>query len=210
MSWKSEVDGIEQRRRRAGELGGAEAVAAQRERGRLTVRERIDRLLDAGSFREQGPIAGHSETDEDGSLRSFTPANYVLGLGKVDGRPCVVGGEDFTQRGGSPSPAGLRKSVFAETLAVRYRLPLVRFLEGGGGSVTGSAGKGSRPAGEPVFSPPRFRSIMEAMATAPVVSAALGAVAVKAFGKASLFLRSTLRPPPTEAARPASQMLNPF
>ena len=89
----------------------------------------------------------------------------------------MVGGEDFTQRGGSPSPAGLRKSVFAETLAVRYRLPLVRFLEGGGGSVTGSAGKGSRPAGEPVFSPPRFRSIMETLATAPVVSAALGAVA---------------------------------
>jgi acetyl-CoA carboxylase carboxyltransferase component len=177
MSWKSEIDGIEERRRRAAELGGDEAVTAQHGRDRLTVRERIDRLLDPGSFREQGPIAGHSETDENGALRSFTPANYVLGLGKVDGRPCVVGGEDFTQRGGSPSTAGLRKSVFAETLAVRYRLPLVRFLEGGGGSVTGSAGKGSRPAGEPVFSPPRFRSIMEAMATAPVVSAALGAVA---------------------------------
>ncbi len=96
---------------------------------------------------------------------------------RVDGRPCVIGGEDFTQRGGSPSPAGLRKSVFAETLAIRYRLPLVRFLEGAGGSVTGTGGKGSRPAGDPVFSPPRFRSIMEAMATAPVVSAALGAVA---------------------------------
>jgi acetyl-CoA carboxylase carboxyltransferase component len=177
MSWKSEVDGIGERRRRAGELGGTEAVGAQRERGRLTVRERIDRLLDAGSFREQGPIAGHAEIGEDGALRSFTPANYVLGLGKVDGRPCVVGGEDFTQRGGSPSPAGLRKSVFAETLAVQYRLPLVRFLEGGGGSVTGSGGKGSRPAGDPVFAPPRFRSIMEIMATAPVVSAALGAVA---------------------------------
>jgi len=177
MSWKSEVDGIEERRRRAAELGGAEAVAAQRERDRLTVRDRIDRLLDAGSFREQGPIAGHSETDENGALRSFTPANYVLGLGRVDGRPCVVGGEDFTQRGGSPSPAGLRKSVFAETLAVRYRLPLLRFLEGAGGSVTGTGGKGSRSLGDPVFSPPRFRSIMEAMATAPVVSAALGAVA---------------------------------
>jgi len=177
MSWKPEVDGIEERRRQAAELGGAEAVATQRERGRLTVRARIDRLLDAESFREEGPIAGHSETEEDGTLRSFTPANYVLGLGRIDGRPCVVGGEDFTQRGGSPSPAGLRKSVFAESLAIRYRLPLVRFLEGGGGSVKGSGGKGGGPVGEPVFSPPRFRSIMEVMATAPVVSAALGAVA---------------------------------
>ncbi len=177
MSWKSEVDGIEERRRRAAELGGDEAVAGQHGRDRLTVRERIGRLLDPGSFREQGPIAGHSETDENGVLRSFTPANYVLGLGEVDGRPCVVGGEDFTQRGGSPSPAGLRKSVFAETLAVRYRLPLLRFLEGAGGSVTGTGGKDSRPLGDPVFSPPRFRSIMETLATAPVVSAALGAVA---------------------------------
>jgi acetyl-CoA carboxylase carboxyltransferase component len=177
MSWKPEVDGIEERRRRAEELGGAEAVATQHQRERLTVRERIGRLLDAGSFREQGPIAGHSETDENGALRSFAPANYVLGLGRVDGRPCVIGGEDFTQRGGSPSPAGLRKSVFAETLAVRYRLPLVRFLEGAGGSVTGSGGKGSRPAGDPVFATPRFRSLMEVMATAPVISAALGAVA---------------------------------
>ncbi len=177
MSWKPEVDGIEERRRRAAELGGAEAVAAQHERGRLTVRERIDQLLDAGSFREEGPIAGHSETDDDGTLVSFTPANYVLGVGKLDGRPCVVGGEDFTQRGGSPSAAGLRKSVFAETLAVRYRLPLVRFLEGAGGSVTGSGGKGSRPLGDPVFAAPRFRSMMEVMATAPVVSAAVGAVA---------------------------------
>ena len=75
MSWKPEVDGIEERRRRAAELGGAEAISTQRERGRLTVRERIDRLLDAESFREQGPIAGHSETEEDGTLRSFTPAN---------------------------------------------------------------------------------------------------------------------------------------
>ena len=97
MCWKSEVDGIEERRRRAAELGGAEAVAAQRDRDRLTVRERINRLLDAESFREQGPIAGHSETDENGALRSFAPANYVLGLGRVDGRPCVIGGEDFTR-----------------------------------------------------------------------------------------------------------------
>ena len=58
------------------------------------------------SFREQGPLAGHAEVDENGSPISFTPANYVLGTGRIGGRPCVVGGEDFTLRGGSPSPAG--------------------------------------------------------------------------------------------------------
>ncbi len=178
MSWKSEIDGIGERRRRALEMGGDEAIAKQHEKGRLTIRERIARLADADSFREQGPIAGHGETDEQGRLTSFQPANYVLGTAHVDGRPVVIGGEDFTQRGGSPSPAGLRKSVYSETLALRYRLPLVRFLEGGGGSVTGSGGKGApRPMGDPVFAPPRFRSIMQVMATAPVVSAAVGAVA---------------------------------
>jgi acetyl-CoA carboxylase carboxyltransferase component len=170
VSWKPEVDGIEQRRRLAAEHGGPEAVAKQHELGRLTIRERIDGLVDADSFRETGPIAGQSEIGDDGELRSFSPANYVLGLARIDGRPCVVGGEDFTQRGGSPSPAGLRKSVYAEDLACRYRLPLVRFLQGGGGSVAGTRGKGPRAAGDPV-------SIAEAMATAPVVSAAVGAVA---------------------------------
>jgi len=177
VSWKPEVDGIERRRALAREHGGEAAVAKQHELGRLTIRERIDALADPGSFDERGPIAGHSELDEDGSLRSFTPANYVVGLARVDGRPCVVGGEDFTLRGGSPSPAGLRKSVYAEELACRYRLPLVRFLQGGGGSVAGTSGKGPRPAGEPVFAPHRFASIARAMATAPVVSAAVGAVA---------------------------------
>ncbi len=176
MSWRDEVEGIEERRRRAQALGGADAVETHHARGRLTVRERIGRLADPGSFREQGPIAGHGETDEDGHLH-FTPANYVLGLAHLDGRPCVIGGEDFTQRGGSPSPAGLRKSIYAETLAVRMRLPLVRLLEGAGGSVPRGGGRRARPAGEPVYSPPRFRSIVEALATAPVASAALGAVA---------------------------------
>ena len=178
MSWKPEVEGLEERRRRAAELGGKDAVKRQHELGRLTIRERIDALLDAGSFQEQGPVAGHAELDEEGRLVDFTPANYVLGLGRVDGRPLVVGGEDFTLRGGSPSAAGLRKSVYAEELALRYRLPLVRFLQGGGGSVLGTAGgKGPRPSGDPAFAPHRFLSIAKVMAQAPVVSAAVGAVA---------------------------------
>ncbi|MDG2307892.1 MAG: carboxyl transferase domain-containing protein [Candidatus Binatia bacterium] len=175
MSWKKEVDQIEQRRRLAKELGGTDAVDRQHERGRLTVRERIDGLIDQESFREVGPIAGYAETNEDGSLKSFQPGNYVLGIAKVGGRPCVVGGEDFTQRGGSPTPAGLRKSVYAEELACKRRLPLVRFLEGGGGSVRGSGKRGPSP--DPVYTTHRFVSIARVLETAPVVSAALGAVA---------------------------------
>jgi acetyl-CoA carboxylase carboxyltransferase component len=162
-------------------MGGSEAIAKQHERGRLTIRERISALADADSFREQGPMAGHAELDESGALRSFTPANYVLGLARVDGRPVVVGGEDFTVRGGSPTPAGLRKSVYAEDLAIRRRLPLVRLLEGGGGSVTGTRGKGRKtgptPPGDAPFANPRFESIARVLELVPVASAALGAVA---------------------------------
>jgi acetyl-CoA carboxylase carboxyltransferase component len=177
MSWQKEVEGIEQRRQRAREQGGRAAIAQQHAQGRLTIRERIAGLVDEGSFREQGPIAGHGETDEQGELQAFTPANYVLGFAKIDGRPCVVGGEDFTVRGGSPTSAGLRKSVFSEDLACRYRVPLIRFLEGGGGSVPRGGGKGGDSGGEAVNAPPRFMSIMQVMSLVPVVAAAVGPVA---------------------------------
>ena len=184
MSWKPEVDEIEARRDAARAMGGAEAVDRQHARGRLTVRERVDALIDPGSLEEQGPIAGEAERDEEGRVTAFHPANYLLALARVEGRPIVVGGEDFTQRGGSPSPSGLRRSVYAETLAIDLRLPLVRFLEGGGGSIAGAGGRrgGSgtpapRMAGDPVYATSRFLSIARILEIAPVVSAAVGAVA---------------------------------
>jgi acetyl-CoA carboxylase carboxyltransferase component len=179
MSWKSEVDEIEARREAARAMGGAEAVERQHERGRLTIRERLDALVDPDSLEEQGPIAGEAERDDDGRVTAFHPANYLLALARVAGRPIVVGGEDFTQRGGSPSPAGLRRSVYAESLAIDLRIPLVRFLEGGGGSVAGAGGKQSAPrmAGGPVYETSRFLSIARVMQIVPVASAAVGAVA---------------------------------
>ena len=187
MSWKPEVEEIEKRRQLAREMGGEEAVEKQHQRGRLSVRERIDHMADPGSFHEHGPLAGHPERDEAGKLVDFSPANYVVGFAKVDDRPVVLGGEDFTQRGGSPSPAGLRKSVYSEDVARHYRLPLIRFLEGGGGSVAGAASnagkkkKGGTPpprtAPEKMFGEQRFLSIASVLRIAPVCSAALGAVA---------------------------------
>lgn len=177
MSWQKEVDGLELRRRLALEHGGPEAVKQQQAKGRLAIRERCAGLLDEGSFREQGRIAGYAETDDSGQLRAFSPANYVLGFGKINGRPCVVGGEDFTLRGGSPTPAGLRKSVYIEELAAQYRVPLIRFLEGGGGSVPRGKGQGGGDGGSAANAPHRFLSVMRVMGVVPVVSAAVGAVA---------------------------------
>jgi acetyl-CoA carboxylase carboxyltransferase component len=176
MSWKPEADEIERRRAAAREQGGADAVAKQHARGRATVRERIDALVDAGSFHEHGEVAGSTEVGADGRER-FTPANVVVGTARIDGRLAVVGGDDFTIRGGSYSPAGLRKGIYADELAVRRRVPLVRLLEGGGASVVGATGVRGRSGYDWVAASPLNLLCMEALATVPVVCAALGPVA---------------------------------
>ncbi len=177
MSWEKDVHELAERRRQAQAQGGAEGIAKQHGQGRLTIRERIDELLDDDSFVEQGRATASPEYDaQDEPTGAFTPANYVLGFGTIEQRRVVVGGEDFTLKGGSPNAAGLRKSVYAEHMACRYRVPLVRLLEGGGGSVKGSGRKGGT-VGEPLHHEPRFKIIADAMGQVPVVSAALGAVA---------------------------------
>lgn len=179
MSWHKEAHEIELRRELSRQQGGEESIAIQHAKGRLTIRERIDGLLDADTFEEHGEGAGFAEKDTNGSIKDFTPANYVIGFGEVGGRRIAVGGEDFTLKGGSPNGAGLRKSIYAEELAVQFRVPLVRLLEGGGGSVAGTSGTGARPqtVGSPVYAEPRFAIIAKAMNCVPVVSAAMGPVA---------------------------------
>ena len=178
MNWKKETDEIKIRKKLAKKQGGSEAVALQHAKGRLTLRERIDKLIDKDSFQEQGEIAGGSETNEKGEIQSLTPANFILGFAKINGRSVVIGGEDFTVKGGSPNPAGLRKSVYTEDLALNYKIPLVRLHEGGGGSVAGPAkSKNKGYGGDPVFSRSRFKSVADTLKEIPVVSAALGPVA---------------------------------
>lgn len=176
MSWDKEVQELQRRRYLAQQQGGEASIAKQHARGRMTIRERIDVLLDDGSFREHGRATASPVYDENDELLEYVPANYVVGFGAIEGRRVTVGGEDFTLKGGSPNAAGLRKSVYAEHLAVQYRTPLVRMLEGGGGSVKGGGKKGGT-VGDPVYTEPRFKIIADAMGVVPVASAALGAVA---------------------------------
>ncbi|MBM3395878.1 MAG: propionyl-CoA carboxylase, partial [Betaproteobacteria bacterium] len=150
MSWKDEVEELARKRALAKEQGGAESIARQHAKGLLTVRERIDAMLDRGSFEELGGASGDATRDSDGRLTDFTPANYVLGFGMIGGRRCVIGGEDFTLKGGSPNAAGLRKSVYAEELACNYRVPLVRLHQGAGGSVAGAGSGKPKTVGNPV------------------------------------------------------------
>ena len=174
MSWKPEVDEIERRRARALEMGGKEAVDKRRERGLLNVRERIARLVDRDSFRERGQLSG-SSSDPDG--KDFTPTGVILGTARVDGRPIVVCGDDFTIRGGAYSPASLKKGLYAEELAVDRKVPLVRLLEAGGASVAGATGTRGR-SGYDWTAPPVMNVLsMQTMAAVPVVCIALGPVA---------------------------------
>jgi acetyl-CoA carboxylase carboxyltransferase component len=141
------------------------------------VRERIHALLDRSSFREHGGIAGQSELGDDGRLVSFTPANVVVGTGQIDGRRVVVCGDDFTIRGAAYSPVGLKKALYADALALRRRLPLVRLLEGGGASIAGTTGTRGRSGYDMTAPAPLNLLCMETLATVPVVCAALGPVA---------------------------------
>ena len=80
MSWHKEAHEIEHRRDLSKQQGGQDAVEIHHAKGRLSIRERIDELVAADSFEEHGEGAGFAEKNKDGSIESFTPANYVIGL----------------------------------------------------------------------------------------------------------------------------------
>src|SRR5881392_3542177 len=82
MNWKPELDDLARREAFAREMGGVDKVKRQHDQGRLTVRERIDRLVDQKSFHEVGAISGVAEYDEKNELKHLTPANCVFGRGR--------------------------------------------------------------------------------------------------------------------------------
>ncbi len=185
MTWKPEVDELQQRHAWADALGGEAAVARHHEQGRLTVRERIGKLLDAGSFQEVGKLTGTAERDANGNLQRVVPAPYVMGLGKIDGRPVAIGGEDFTIRGGTSS-SGLRRKGgqggFVEDLACQYRIPLINLIDGAGGTVTSA-----KKRGYTVFPGIHgFERAVELLGLVPVVSAVMGTAAGGPAGRAIL------------------------
>ena len=117
MNWKPELDDLARREAFAREMGGVDKVKRQHDQGRLTVRERIDRIVDKDTFHEIGAISGVGEYDENNELRHLTPANCVFGRGKIDGRTVVVVGDDFTVRGGSADASISTKPLMAEEMA---------------------------------------------------------------------------------------------
>src|SRR4051794_40561727 len=104
MTWEPELEELRRREELARRMGGKERVDRQHSSGRLTVRERVDRLFDEGTFRETGALAGRAEY-RGGELVDFLPANVVVGQGRIEGRRAIVEGDDFTVRGGAADAA---------------------------------------------------------------------------------------------------------
>jgi acetyl-CoA carboxylase carboxyltransferase component len=182
---ENKFDELSFRRAESKKMGGEEAIERQHQAGRLTVRERIDKLTDSRSFREIGTLAGTGVYDAENRLVSVTPAPYVAGLARIDGRPVALGGEDFTVRGGTSFGSTRRKGGqggFIEDLAHHYRIPLVNLIDGAGGSVTSI-----KRRGHSVFpGVDGFERSVELLGEVPVVSAVLGTAAGGPAGRAIL------------------------
>lgn len=156
----------------------------QKRAGKLWVRERIDALLDPGSFQEVGSVAGTvtwrtaAEDAASGKVKKdevqgFTPSNNVQGFGTVGGRQVLFTADDFSLRAGHADGAIWAKTVYMERLCLDLRLPVVKLVDGssGGGSVTTI-----RRDGFSYVPPmPGFREVTEQLALGiPNVGAVLG------------------------------------
>lgn len=175
MAWEQERQELERRLAMAHEMGGPEGIARQHDRGRLTVRERLDLLVDEGSLREFGALTGRGVYG-GGELVSFTPKSRVDAMATIDGRRVVVSGTDFTVRGGSGggSTGGLGAELRADERALAWRVPYVRLLDAAGGSVRSfeTLGRTYLPDGN-VWS----TNDVALLDVVPVVSAVMGSVA---------------------------------
>ena len=136
-------------RRRQAEVAGRGAggddrsIERHRERGKLPVRERIDRLIDPGSaFLELSPLAANGLYDDEAPS-----AGIVTGLGRIEGTLCVIVANDATVKGGTYYPITVKKHLRAQEIALENRLPCVYLVDSGGAYPAPAGGRlpGPRP-----------------------------------------------------------------
>jgi methylmalonyl-CoA decarboxylase subunit alpha len=134
--YEARVGELHARKKKNLAMGGAERIARQHEKGKLTVRERIDLLFDPGTFVELGLLANNRDGSES------APADGVVtGHGDVDGRQVWVIAYDFTVMAGSMGAVGEQfKAARVRELALRYRKPIVWLLDSAGARIQEAAG----------------------------------------------------------------------
>ncbi|HEU4864391.1 MAG TPA: carboxyl transferase domain-containing protein, partial [Candidatus Limnocylindria bacterium] len=125
------VDDLRDRTRHLTERGAAgddRSIARHRQRGKLPVRERIDRLIDPGSaFLELSTLAANGLYDEDAP-----GAGMVTGIAQVEGVTCVIVANDATVKGGTYYPMTVKKHLRAQEIALENRLPCIYLVDSGG------------------------------------------------------------------------------
>lgn len=127
QDWEETLGDLERRRHHAWGMGGPDRLAKHRGKGKLDARARIERLLDPGTFHEFGTLVG-GDIAADG---------LVVGSGRINGSPVMLGAEDFTTMAGSIGPGGNSKRYRIAEIALRDKIPLVMLLEGAGFRPTG-------------------------------------------------------------------------
>jgi propionyl-CoA carboxylase beta chain len=132
---KDMLDRLEERREQARAGGGEKRVAAQHKRGKLTARERIELLLDDGSFEEFDMFVQHQCADFGMQDQKIPGDGVVTGWGTVNGRTVFVFSKDFTVFGGSLSEAHARKIMKVQDMALRMRAPIIGLFDAGGARI---------------------------------------------------------------------------
>jgi acetyl-CoA carboxylase carboxyltransferase component len=117
------------------EMGGAKAVSAQHERGKLTARERLDLLFDANTFRETDMFMKHRGTMFGIDKVEIAADGVITGYGKVDGRPVAAFAQDFTARAGSLGEMHSKKICKVMDMALKAGIPLIGMNDSGGARI---------------------------------------------------------------------------
>lgn len=174
MNWKPELEELSQRQILAKKMGGKKGIEVQHSRGKLTVRERIEKLVDKDSFREFRALVG-TGTYQNNQLTGFLPKGSVEGSCMLDGRKVILNGGDFTVRGGSGGTSGgLGSEMSPSERSFEWRIPYVRLLDAAGGSV-----KSFEELGRTYLPDGNIWTTVEVqlLNRVPVVSAVMGSVA---------------------------------
>ncbi len=162
------VEDLHARRERA-KLGGGEAkIALQHERGKLTARERIDLLVDPGTFVEIGIHAGPHFSQRAMEGKEAPADGVITGWGNVDGRPCCIAAYDFTVMAGSMGMTGELKVSRLREMALQKRMPFIWLLDSAGARIQEAAGSLFAGSGH------LFREEVTMSGVIPLVAAMLG------------------------------------
>src|SRR5262249_57543597 len=132
---REKLDELRQLKEQALQGGGKKRIDAQHKKGKLTARERLDLLLDPGSFQELDMFATHRTTDFGLAEQRFLGDGVVTGYGKVDGRLVYVFSQDFTIFGGSLSEAHAEKFCKVMDLATKHVAPVIGLNDSGGARI---------------------------------------------------------------------------